>query len=137
MGEGDQVKHTGGCHCGAVQFEVDASPNMEITDCNCSICRMSGYWHLIVPVGQFRLLTGDEYLTTYKFGSGIAQHKFCRNCGVKSFYIPRSHPDGVSVNARCLKPETIQSMKFLPFDGLHWEKHIQEINPAHDMLTGE
>lgn len=115
------MKHAGGCHCGRVRFEVEAPARIEVAECNCSICSKVGYLHLIVPADRFRLLEGREALTTYTFNTGIAQHYFCKHCGVKSFYIPRSHPDGVSVNARCLEGDTIESMSVRPFDGRHWE----------------
>jgi hypothetical protein len=115
------IWHAGGCHCERVRVEVLAPPDLEVLDCNCSICARSGYLHLIVTKEQFRLLAGENDLVEYKFGTGTARHLFCRHCGVKSFYVPRSHPDGFSVNARCLDPTTITSMKIQPYDGRHWE----------------
>jgi hypothetical protein len=111
-----QVTHRGGCHCGAVAFEVDAPARITVSDCNCSICRMSGYLHLIVPRTRFRLLRGADSLGTYTFNTRTAQHLFCRHCGVKSFYVPRSNPDGYSVNARCLERATIDELLIEPFD---------------------
>ena len=110
------VTHRGGCHCGAVAFEVDAPARLTVSDCNCSICRMSGYQHLIVPRARFRLLKGAESLTEYRFNTGTARHLFCRHCGVKSFYVPRSNPDGYSVNVRCLDPSTIEHIEVELFD---------------------
>jgi hypothetical protein len=121
------VTHSGGCHCGRVRFEVDSSARIEAADCNCSICAKSGYLHLIVPAAQFRLKLGRGALTTYTFHTGVAQHYFCKVCGIKSFYIPRSHPDGVSVNARCLDLGTVESMTVVPFDGQHWEEARLEL----------
>jgi hypothetical protein len=115
------VKYTGGCHCGRVRFEVEAASRIEVAECNCSICAKAAYLHLIVPAARFRLLAGRDDLTTYTFNTGVAQHHFCRHCGVKSFYIPRSHPDGVSVNARCLDGVGVESMQVRPFDGQNWE----------------
>ncbi|HEY2676158.1 MAG TPA: GFA family protein [Steroidobacteraceae bacterium] len=114
--------HTGGCHCGAVRFEVIAPADINVSECNCSICSKAGFLHLIVPAKQFKLLSGGESLTTYTFNTGVAKHLFCSVCGVKSFYIPRSHPDGVSVNARCIDEGSIESMSVSPFDGRDWEK---------------
>jgi hypothetical protein len=116
------VTHSGGCHCGRVRFEVLAPATLEVADCNCSICNKSGYLHLIVPADRFKLVSGRESLTTYSFNTHIAKHFFCSSCGVKSFYIPRSHPDGVSVNARCIDSATVESMSVQPFDGRNWEK---------------
>ena len=119
------IKHAGGCHCGRVRFEVLASAQLTVSDCNCSICAKSGYLHLIVPRTQFKLLSGADALTTYQFNTRTAKHLFCSVCGVKSFYVPRSHPDGYSVNARCLDPGTVERLTVRPFDGREWEKSMQ------------
>ena len=110
------VTHSGGCHCGAVAFEVDAPVALDALDCNCSICSKSGFLHLIVPQARFRLLRGEDALTDYRFGTGIAVHRFCKRCGIKSFYIPRSNPDGVDINVRCLDPATIAALRVSLFD---------------------
>lgn len=112
----ENVTHSGHCHCGAVAFEVEAPAKIVATDCNCSICRMSGYLHLIVPRSRFHLLQGADELTEYKFNTGTARHLFCSRCGVKSFYVPRSNPDGYSVNVRCLEPGTIEHIEVQLFD---------------------
>lgn len=108
--------HRGGCHCGRVRFEVDAPATLQVLDCNCSMCRMTGFLHLIAPAARFRLLSGADDLTEYRFNTGTARHLFCRHCGVKGFYVPRSHPDDWSVNARCLDPDTIDAIEVTPFD---------------------
>jgi len=110
------VTHRGGCHCGAIAFEVEAPARMTVSECNCSICRMSGYLHLIVPRARFRLLRGAEVLSEYRFNTGSARHLFCSRCGVKSFYVPRSNPDGYSVNLNCLDPATLAQVTIEPFD---------------------
>ena len=110
------VTHRGSCHCGRVRFEVDAPARIEALDCNCSICRMSGFVHLIVPASRFRLRRGAEFLNEYAFNTGIARHRFCRVCGIKSFYVPRSNPDGIDVNVRCLDVATIANVAITPFD---------------------
>jgi hypothetical protein len=112
----NHVTHSGGCHCGAVAFEVEAPARIVASDCNCSICRMSGFLHLIVPRSRFRLLQGADQLTEYKFNTGTARHLFCSRCGVKSFYVPRSNPDGYSVNVHCLNPGTIEQVEVQLFD---------------------
>ena len=112
----DQVTHRGGCHCGAVAFEVDAPARVTVNECNCSMCRMTGFLHLIVPRTRFRLLRGAEALSEYRFNTGAAQHLFCSHCGVKSFYVPRSNPDGYSVNLRCLDRATVTEVTVEPFD---------------------
>jgi hypothetical protein len=88
---------------------------------------MSGFWHLIVPAGRFRLLSGEADLTEYTFNTGVAKHRFCRVCGVKSFYIPRSNPEGIDVNARCLDEGTVASIRIEPFDGRDWEQHAHSL----------
>jgi hypothetical protein len=115
------VTHRGGCHCGAVAYEVDTPAVLQVQECNCTICAMSGYWHLIVPASRFRLLRGAAVLTSYTFNTGVARHLFCSVCGVKSYYVPRSNPDGFSVNARCLDRSTIAGITVEPFDGRNWE----------------
>jgi hypothetical protein len=115
------VTHAGGCHCGRVRFEVDAPANLDVADCNCSMCSKVGFLHLIVPKERFRLVSGRDAITTYTFNTGVAQHYFCGTCGVKSFYVPRSHPDGISVNARCIDGGSVESMSIRPFDGRNWE----------------
>ncbi|MEZ5500080.1 MAG: GFA family protein [Steroidobacteraceae bacterium] len=115
------ITHKGGCHCGRVRFEVDAPEHLTIDVCNCSICQCSGYRHLIVPASQFRLLSGDDGLTSYQFNTRTARHLFCSTCGIKSFYVPRSHPDGISVNANCMDPGTITGMTLRQIDGRNWE----------------
>jgi hypothetical protein len=119
--------HTGGCHCGRVRFEVNAPAKLEILECDCSICSKSGYLHLIVPDQDFKLLQGGESLTLYTFNTRAAKHYFCAVCGVKSFYKPRSHPDGISVNVRCLDEGSVESMSITPFDGRDWEKGRSEL----------
>jgi len=120
------ITHTGGCHCGRVRFEVIAPARIAVTECDCSICSKAGYLHLIVPGDCFTLVSGREVLTRYTFNTGTAKHLFCSVCGVKSFYVPRSHPDGFSVNARCLDPGTVESMTVRPFNGKDWEQARSE-----------
>ncbi len=132
MNELQTVVHKGGCHCGRVRFELDAPAEITVSDCNCSICRRTGYLHLIVPKSRFRLLQGEDSLATYTFNTGTAKHLFCKVCGIKSFYVPRSHPDGFSVNARCLDPGTIAKMTVRPFDGANWEAHAAKLEPLGD-----
>lgn len=118
--------YTGSCHCGAVQFEVEAPEVVECQDCNCSICSKSGFLHLIVPKSKFKLLRGENRLTTYTFDTGEAKHRFCNICGIKSFYIPRSNPDGIDVNVRCLDPQP-KKINVEHFDGKNWERHAHKL----------
>jgi hypothetical protein len=110
------ITHHGGCHCRRVRFEVDAPAVVDALDCNCSICRMTGFLHLIVPASRFRLVSGEDALAAYRFNTGAARHLFCRHCGVKPFYVPRSHPDGYSVNVRCLDPGSVVELRVATFD---------------------
>ena len=120
----EQIEYRGGCHCGAVRFTVRAPSEIEVLDCNCSMCGMTGYQHLIVSAEDFTLLKGKEALSEYRFNTGTARHLFCRECGIKSFYVPRSHPDGFSVNLRCLDPGQVDEVSRLAFDGAHWENAV-------------
>lgn len=120
------MKYHGSCHCGALQFEVEAPEHIEASECNCSICSKSGYLHLIVPRSKFKLLRGAEHITTYTFNTGVAKHTFCKICGIKPFYVPRSNPDGYSVNVRCLEPQPAR-LTVTPFDGRNWEQHAHTV----------
>ena len=124
--ENELIRHQGGCHCGRVRFEVMAPAAIEVGDCNCSMCSKTGYLHLVVKKEQFKLVSGEDALTNYQFNTRTAKHFFCSHCGIKSFYVPRSHPDGYSVNARCLDEGTVASMTSRKIDGKHWEKHYPE-----------
>ena len=118
--------YQGSCHCGTVTFEVEAPEVLEADLCNCSICRKSGYLHLIVPLERFRLIQGGDALTTYTFNTGVAQHTFCKTCGIKPFYTPRSNPDGIDVNVNCLDTRPT-SINITEFDGQHWEQHAHTL----------
>jgi centromere protein V len=120
------ITHSGGCHCGRVRFEVLAPARLQVLECNCSMCSKSGYLHLIVPAERFKLLSGEDVLTTYEFNTRTAKHRFCSVCGVKSFYVPRSHPDGFSVNARCLDDGTVEELAIDGVNGREWEREYPE-----------
>jgi hypothetical protein len=124
---GAMLWRSGGCHCGAVRFEAALPAVVEAQACNCSICERTGFVHVIVPESRFRLLQGAERLTAYSFNTHTARHLFCEVCGVKSFYRPRSNPDGWSVNARCLDPDPTLSLTVTAFDGRNWERHGAEL----------
>jgi hypothetical protein len=112
--------YEGGCHCGRVRFRVTADLS-RVSDCNCSVCTKKGFLHLIVAPGQFELLSGEDALSTYQFNTGTAKHTFCRHCGIHSFYVPRSDPDKIDVNVRCLDDIDLTAITVLPFDGRNWE----------------
>jgi hypothetical protein len=112
--------YEGGCHCGEVRFRVRADL-AALLDCNCSICTKKGILHLIVPPQDFELLRGAGALATYRFNTMTAQHHFCRHCGMHPFYVPRSHPDRIDVNARCLDGVDVTALRPTPVDGRDWE----------------
>jgi hypothetical protein len=111
----------GGCHCGAVRFEAALPETVVAQSCNCSICAMTGFVHVIVPESRFRITQGAGRLSEYSFNTRVAKHFFCAECGIKSFYRPRSNPDGWSVNARCLDSLDGVELRIEPFDGQNWE----------------
>ncbi len=121
------MKYQGSCHCGAINFEVEAPEEVEVERCNCSICEKSRFLHLIVPLSRFSLLSGKEAITTYTFNEGVAKHTFCKYCGVKPFYTPRSNPDGIDINVYCLntKPGKINIVEF---DGQNWESNAHSLS---------
>lgn len=118
--------HEGGCHCGAVRFRV-AVERYEALECNCSMCRRKGNLHLIVPQDRFALLCGADALSAYAFNTQVATHTFCRICGIHPFYTPRSHPDCVDVNVRCLDGDAVSRFRITPFDGANWEANVGRI----------
>jgi hypothetical protein len=124
--------YQGSCHCRAITFTVEAPENIEVDDCNCSICNKSGFLHLIVPLNQFTLLSGQESVSTYTFNTGVAKHTFCKVCGIKPFYTPRSNPDGIDINVNCLDTHPI-SIKITCFDGQNWERHGSKL--AHKSIA--
>lgn len=123
----DLVSHTGSCHCGRVRFRVEAPAAIEALDCNCSLCSKAGFLHLIVARERFTLLSGEDSLTTYTFNTGVARHRFCSVCGIKGFYVPRSNPEGIDVNVRCLDAATITKLVIAPFDGRNWEANADAL----------
>lgn len=119
--------YSGSCHCQKVQFEVEAPENLEVELCNCSICKKSGFLHLIVPLSKFTITSGEEQLNTYTFNTDVAQHTFCRTCGIKPFYTPRSNPDGIDVNVNCFDTQG-SSIAITEFDGANsWEKDANRL----------
>ena len=118
--------YEGGCHCGRVRFRVTGDL-ADTLDCNCSICTKKGFLHLIVPPAQFECLRGEGALTTYQFNTETAKHRFCATCGMHPFYVPRSDPDKIDVNVRCLDDIDVAALKPKVFDGRNWEA----ANAAH------
>ena len=120
---GNEQTYKGGCHCGKVSYEVKTDLG-QVISCNCSICTKKGFLHIIVPLAQFELLSGADDLTLYTFNTGIAKHQFCRHCGIHPFYVPRSDPDKIDVNVRCLEGVDPAVLTVDAFDGANWEQAI-------------
>jgi len=118
----------GGCHCGRVRFRVTADLD-KVSDCNCSICTKKGILHLIVPPEQFELVSGQDDLATYQFNTGTAKHTFCKVCGIHPFYVPRSDPDKIDVNVRCIDGIDLTTISAKPFDGRNWEASMAKKAP--------
>lgn len=123
----DTLIHRGGCHCGRVRFEAEGPAHLAVLDCNCSICCKTGFLHWIVPRSKFRLLSGESDSVCYQFGTGVARHYFCGHCGIKSYYVPRSNPDGIDINVRCLDDDPQRSIEITAFDGRDWNKAGAEL----------
>ena len=121
------ITHTGSCHCKQIQFEAIGEDRIEVLNCSCSICSITNYKHYVIPKSQFTLLKGKNFLSTYKFNTNIAKHMFCKKCGIKSFYIPRSHPECISININCINSDTIKNIKIINFDGKNWGKNIDNL----------
>jgi len=116
--------YEGGCHCGRVRFRVSAELR-RVSECNCSICAKKGILHLIVSRDAFELIAGADALTTYRFNTGVARHQFCRYCGIHAFYVPRSDPDKIDVNVRCLDGVELEGLEITSFDGQNWEEAMR------------
>lgn len=121
------MKIEGGCHCKKVRFAAEVPAAVEVLDCNCSICSMTGFRHLIVPHRDFALVSGADALASYRFGTGAAEHLFCATCGVKSFYQPRSHPEAWSVNLNALDEPAALTITTRAFDGRNWEQAAERL----------
>ena len=120
-------KCSGGCHCGRVRFEIEIPDKIIVHRCSCSICKKSGYLHLIVAADRFVLLCGEQSLVDYRFHTGVARHLFCEVCGIKSYYVPRSHPESFSVNLNCIDLPDGVDVTIEEFDGRHWSKNRESL----------
>ena len=120
--------HTASCHCGAIEISVEAPVELDAYECNCSLCQRTGFLHLIVPKDALTLVRGQEAITTYTFKTKVAQHYFCKICGCRPYYVPRSNPDGFSVNVRCLDQATIGKLTIHPYDGKNWGANTPDLS---------
>jgi len=118
---------SGGCHCGRVKYEIKIPEKILVNRCSCSICQKSGYLHLIVPANRFKLICGEEDLLEYRFHTGVARHLFCRVCGIKSYYVPRSHPESFSVNLNCIDLPDEVDVTVEEFDGRNWSENRKNL----------
>ena len=123
----------GGCHCGAVRFRVRAASN-RVVSCNCSMCEKRADLQLIVDGSDFEILRGDSDLALYQFNTGVARHRFCRVCGIHPFNTPRSNPDCVAVNVRCLDQPHRDGWLVASFDGQNWEQSIQQLRSSQTAI---
>jgi len=123
----DHSSKIGACHCGRVTFEALLPDDIIVDECNCSICARVGFLHIIVPASRFKITAGEEVLSLYQFNSHVAHHYFCSVCGVKAFYVPRSNPDGYSVNLRCMDRAQFRHIEIRPFDGQNWEANAGKL----------
>ena len=115
----------GSCHCGRVQFEVDATPT-RLSECNCSICSKKGALYVPIPeIQALRIVAGESELTTYQFNTKSAKHYFCKHCGIHTFHRPRVDPSRWSVNARCLADIDMSALPVTQFDGQNWEATVR------------
>lgn len=124
MNSEKKIWHQGACHCGAIKFKVRAPVNIALTACNCTMCHMTRFLHLIVETKDFHLLSGADNITTYTFNTNTAKHTFCKTCGIKPFYTPRSHPDGISVNFKCVDQSSFETVASEDFDGRNWADNV-------------
>ena len=115
----------GRCHCGRIRFEVEGELD-HVSACNCSICTRTGYLHWPVDPARVRMLSGDGEWTSYRFGTRVADHRFCPTCGVSPFRIARSDPDKITINVRCLEGIDLDAVAIARFDGRHWEAAFRE-----------
>jgi len=121
--------HSASCHCGAVSIEFTAPKSVQLTKCNCSMCQRTGHEHIFV-LHKDATIKGESNLTLYTFGTGAAKHYFCKACGTKPFYIPRSHPESYSVNLRCLDRPSLTISEVIEFDGENWEDNVESLRDA-------
>jgi hypothetical protein len=112
--------YRGGCHCGRIRFEVEGTLE-RVEVCNCSICTKTGYLHWYVRPERLRLRTSDGDWATYRFLTRRAENRFCPTCGISPFRIPRSDPDTIDVNVRCLDDVDPATLPVVHFDGRDWE----------------
>ncbi|XP_058079178.1 uncharacterized protein LOC131227398 isoform X2 [Magnolia sinica] len=131
MMDSETVTHNGGCHCRRVRWQVEAPSSVVVWKCNCSNCLMRANTHFIVPSAKFKLMgESQQFLTTYTFGTHTAKHNFCKVCGITSFYLPRSNPDGIAVTVACVDAGTLTHVEIRHFDGQNWEKSYDQTSIA-------
>ena len=112
------MKYRGGCHCGRIAFEIEGDLT-QVTECNCSLCRMRGALHWFVPRQQLHLLSPETDMATYRFGPGTIKHHFCPDCGCAPFGEGKdgSGKTMAAINVRCLEDIDMSDLRVAPFDG--------------------
>lgn len=102
-----RILHKGACHCGAVQFKVKLTDELNTARrCTCSMCSRRGAVAVSAELKDIEFTLGEEQLTCYSFGTGVAQHYFCSVCGIYTHHQRRSNPTQFGINLSCLEGET-------------------------------
>ncbi len=125
------MQYHGSCHCGRVRFTVDTLID-KVVSCNCSICTKKGVLHHRVSPANFTLVEGDDYLSLYQFDTREAKHFFCKECGIHPFNHPRSAPEMININVRCLDDFDLAHAAYevIEFDGRNWEQAVAQLNAS-------
>ena len=110
--------YQGSCHCGAIKFEAEGELD-HVVDCNCSYCSRKGGLLWFVPRASFKLHSGDDKLTVYRFNKHRIEHRFCATCGCQPFAYAQDQKGGevAAINARCLENVDLQRLKRHQYDG--------------------
>ena len=121
-------QYVGSCHCGDVRFELQAKLTYAM-DCNCSLCRRKGaLWHSASDAA-LRIVSGEDDLALYQFGTLTAKHYACKRCSIAPFTRPRLDPSRWAVNLRCIDGLDLSSLEIRRFDGEHWEESAKAFSP--------
>jgi hypothetical protein len=107
--------YTGGCHCGAVRYEVEMEVDSALV-CNCSHCAKKGFMLFAVDKEKFKLLRGTESQTLYQFGKKSIRHLFCAVCGVQSYAEGETFPK-MMVNLRCVDDLDLKTLPVTEYNG--------------------
>jgi len=108
----------GSCHCGAVRWSFDGTPE-SATACNCTVCRRYGVlWAYDYEDERIRV-SGPARV--YVRGRALGFH-FCANCGCVAYWRALAPgEDGrrrIVVNLRLAEPDAVGATPLEHFDGL-------------------